>query len=290
MATRWSLTAVSPPAGAAQAVQTALDRVVAQMSQWEPGSDISRINRAAPGGWRPIPPEFARVLKAAREIAEASGGAFSPAIGAAADLWGFGPAPAPTEAPDPADTAAAVSGAIELDAPGLRARRTGAARIDLSGIAKGFGVDLAAEALLGLGLRHFLIEVGGELRGHGLKPDGQPWWADIEPPPGSRIAPLRAALHELSVATSGDYRRWLDAGGARHHHTLDPRDGRPVANGVRSVTVLHASCMQADAWATALTVLGPDAGMALADARGLAVRMIVGEAELLSAALTAMLD
>jgi thiamine biosynthesis lipoprotein len=290
MGTRWSVSVVSAPAGVAEAVQAALDRVVAQMSQWEAGSDISRINRAAPGGWHPIPAEFARVLKAATAIAEASGGAFWPAVGAAADLWGFGPSPAPTAAPANEAITAAIAGTIELDATGLRARRTGAARIDLSGIAKGFGVDLVAEALQQLGLRHFLIEVGGELRGQGIKPDGQPWWVAIEPPPGSRIAPLRAALHELSVATSGDYRRWLDVGGVRHHHTLDPRTGRPVDNGVRSVSVFHASCMEADAWATALAVLGAEAGLALADARGLAARIVAGDTEFLSAALRAMLD
>jgi thiamine biosynthesis lipoprotein len=179
---------------------------------------------------------------------------------------------------------------VELDAPGLRARRTGAATIDLSGIAKGFGVDLVAETLLAQGLRHFLIEVGGELRGHGLRPDAQPWWVDVARPPRSPAAPLRAALHELSVATSGDYLRWLDAGGERHAHTLDPASGRPVRNGVHSATVLHASCMMADAWATALTVLGPYRGMALAEAKGIAAQMIAGDREFLSAALIAMLD
>lgn len=291
MGTRWSLVAVSPPAGVENDVQAALDRVVAQMSQWEPQSDLSRFNRAPPGAWQPLQAEFARVLKAALEVADLSGGAFNPAMGALTDLWGFGPVPAPTDAPDAAATDALLSAAghIEFDAPGLRARRTGEARLDFSGIAKGFGVDLAAEALRARDLRHFLIEVGGELRGHGLRPDGQPWWVDIEAPPGLALPPLRAALHELSIATSGDYRRWLDAGGARHAHTLDPRTGRPVANGVRSVTVLHESCMLADAWATALTVLGPE-GMALADAQGLAVHMVTGEREFLSAALLAMLD
>ena len=290
MGTRWRLTAVSPPDGAAAAVQAALDRVVAQMSQWEPASDLSRFNRAAAETWRSLPPEFARVLAAALGVAEASGGAFDPAIGGAADLWGFGPAPAPASVPDPAMTSAAVAGEIEFDGPGLRGRRTGSAQLDLSGIAKGFGVDLAAEALLARGVRHFLLEVGGELRGHGLKPDGQPWWVEIERPPGATGAPLRAALHELSVATSGDYRRWLDADGERHGHTLDPRSGRPVRNGVRSVTVLHPSCMLADAWATALTVLGPLDGMALADAQGFAAHMITGDEEFLSAPLRAMLD
>lgn len=289
MGTRWNLTAVSPPEGTAQLVQAALDRVVAQMSQWEPESDISRFNRNSPGQWQPIPPEFARVLKAALEVAELSGGAFDPALGGAVDLWGFGPSPAPDEAPSPDATSAATGGRIEFDGPGLRAQRLESARLDFSGIAKGFGADLAAEHLLASGVSDFLLEVGGELRGHGLKPDGQPWWVDIERPPGTTVAPLRVALHELSIATSGNYRRWLDAGEERHAHTLDPRSGRPIANGV-SVTVLHERCMLADAWATALTVLGPIEGMALADAQGLAVQMIAGEEEFLSAALKAMLD
>ncbi len=294
MGTRWSLSAVSPPAGTAAGVQAALDRVVAQMSQWQPDSDISRFNRAAPSRWQPIPAEFARVLKAALLVREASGGAFDPAIGTAADLWGFGPAPAPSDAPDTQATDAAIDGTIEFDGPGLRARRTDNARLDFSGIAKGFGVDLAAEWLLAGGVRHFLLEVGGELRGHGLKPDGQPWWVEIEQPPrlasGTAFAPLRAGLHDLSVATSGDYRRWLDAGGQQYAHTLDPRTGRPTDSGVRSVTVLHESCMLADAWATALTVLGPEQAMALADAQGLAVQMLTDREEFLSAALRAMLD
>jgi thiamine biosynthesis lipoprotein len=292
MGTGWSLHAVSPPEGVAEGVQAALDRVVAQMSQWEPGSDISRFNRAAPGQWQMLPPEFARVLKAALDVAAASGGSFDPAMGALTDLWGFGPAPAPSAAPDPAVIAAILAdrGSIELDAPGLRARRTGEARLDFSGIAKGFGVDQAAEWLLAQGVRHFLIEVGGELRGEGLKPDGQPWWVDIECPPGAALAPLRAALHRLSVATSGDYRRWLDADGRRYGHTLDPRNGRPVENGLRSVTVLHESCMLADAWATALAVLGPEEGMALAETQRLAAHMLAQDGERMSPAFAEMLD
>lgn len=290
MGTRWSLSAVSAPIDTVRIVQAALDRVVAQMSQWEPASDISRFNRGPTNAWQSLPPEFARVLKAALQVAERSGGAFDPALGAAVDLWGFGPAPAPDDAPTETATNEAITGGIDFDGPGLRARRKGSARLDLSGIAKGFGADLAVEHLLASGLRHFLLEVGGELRGHGLKPEGQPWWVEIERPQQSRFAPLRVALHEHAVATSGDYRRWLDAGGERHAHTLDPRTGRPLANGVHAVTVLHESCMMADAWATALTVLGPVEGMALADTEGLAAYMIAGEAEFLSDALQAMLD
>ena len=292
MGTDWSLAAVSPPAGVAGDVQAALDRVVAQMSQWEPGSDLSRFNRAAPGAWQMLPPEFARVLRAALDVTEASSGAFNPAMGALSDAWGFGAVPAPDRAPSAAgiDDIQRGAGQVVFDGPGLRARRTGSERLDFSGIAKGFAVDLAAERLLARGVRHFLLEIGGELRGHGLRPDGQPWWIDIEVPAGSPISPLRAALHEIAVATSGNYRRWLDADGGRYSHTLDPRTGRPVENGVVSVTVLHSSCMLADAWATALTVLGPVRGMATAEAQGLAAQMIADSEEHISPVLQAMLD
>lgn len=292
MGTGWSLSAVAPPADAALAVQALLDRVVAQMSQWDAGSDISRFNRAPPGRWIVLPPEFVVVLEAAQRVSAASGGAFDPAMGALADLWGFGPAPPPATAPDAQTTALMLAerGEVELDALGLRARRTGSARLDFSGIAKGFGVDLVAGWLRARGVRHFLVEVGGELCGHGLRPDGQPWWVDVEQPPGAALAPLRVALHGMAVATSGDYRRWLDVDGRRWPHSLDPRTGRPVENGVRAVTVLHSHCMLADAWATAITVLGPVRGMALAEAEGLAVHMVTMAGERLSPALEAMLD
>ncbi len=292
MGTGWSLVATSPPTGAAGEVQAALDLVVAQMSQWEPRSDLSRFNRRRPGVWQALPPEFARVLRAAITVAEASGGAFSPAMGALSDAWGFGAAPTREQAPRAAeiDEILLSAGKVALDGPGLRARRSGSERLDFSGIAKGFAVDLAAERLIARGVCHFLLEVGGELRGHGLRPDGQPWWVDVETPPGAAIAPLRVGLHEVAIATSGNYRRWLDADGRRYSHTLDPRTGRPVENGVASVTVLHPSCMLADAWATALTVLGPDEGMAAAEAQGLTAHMIADDEEHMSAAWRAMLD
>ncbi|RYY35924.1 MAG: FAD:protein FMN transferase, partial [Sphingomonadales bacterium] len=178
-------------------------------------------------------------------------------------------------------------GAIELDAPLLRLRRTRPARLDLSGIAKGYAVDAVAAKLHAMGCSDFLVEIGGELVGTGIQPDGQPWWVDVEPPPAMALAPLRIALHGLAVATSGDYRRTSAAGS----HSIDPRTGRPIAHGTASVTVVHPDCCHADAWASALTVLEPEAAMALAEREGLAVQLVVrGEGEWLSDALRAMLD
>ena len=130
-------------------------------------------------------------------------------------------------------------------------------------------------------MRDHLVEVGGELRGAGVKPDGSPWWVDLEVPPAfaGTLDATRVALHGLSAATSGDYRRYYEWEGERHAHTIDPRDGRPVRNGVMSVTVLHRECVWADAWSTAFTVLGAGAGIPLADAEGLAAHWIERRAD-----------
>ncbi len=294
MGTSWSARVVDAPADLATRIQAVLDRVVAEMSHWAPDSHLLRFNRSAPGRWQPLPPGFAHVLSAALDIADRSGGAFDPVMGLLVDLWGFGP-PGPRSSP-PSDTdiaaALARSGSDKIERDGSRARRHAPATLDFSGIAKGFGVDAVAEMLRSMGLPDFLVEVGGELRGEGIKPDGQPWWVDLEAVPGSPLPPLRVALHGLSVATSGDYRRRFMHAGRHFSHTLDPRSGVPIDNGVASVSVLHAECMIADAWATALTVLGED-GMAIAAREGLAVQMVLrdgaGFTERLSPALAAML-
>lgn len=288
MGTGWSLHAVSPPAEAASGVQAAFDLVVAQMSQWEPGSDLSRVNRAAPGEWHDIPAEFGHVARQALEIAHASGGVFDPGLGRITDAWGFGSAGPVDHVPGAGDPPARRT--IEFDPATRRIRRGEGAALDLSGIAKGYGVDLAAEWLLGQGVRHFLLEVGGELRGEGIRPDGQPWWVDVEMPPACSLPGWRVALHDLSVATSGNYRRGFSADGRHYSHSFDPATGRPVVNGVSSVTVLHRQCMMADGWATALTVLGPQAALALADAQGLAACIVAGDREHISRAWRAMLD
>jgi len=301
MGTRWSARIVAPEEGlsrdAPRAIERTLDGVIAEMSHWDPASDISRINRDPPGGWQAIPPAFSHVLGAALDVAARSDGAFDPAMGRLADLWGFGPS-GPRDAPPDAsevEEALRLSGgdAVEHDPALLRLRRDRGVWLDFSGIAKGYAVDAVAAALRTLGIADFLVEIGGELVGEGVKPDGTPWWVDIEQPPGAALAPLRFALHGIAVATSGDYARGYDHGGTRVHHSIDPRTGRPIAHGTASVTVAHARAMSADAWATAITVLGPEKGMALAEKEGLAVQMIVardgGFLEHISPMLQAML-
>lgn len=263
----WRLQARVPSgvsdAAVARAVQDACDLVVAQMSTWEPDSDLSRFNRAAAGSWVSVPHDLMTVVKAALDLADQSGGAFDPTVGPLVDLWGFGPPGGVAAAPDPGGLEAAQTGwrRLAIDEAAGRLFQSGGVEFDLCGIAKGYGVDLAAGALEALGVRDYLLEIGGELRGSGVKGDGEPWWVEIEPPPDARLAepPPLIALHGLSIATSGDWRRAFVADGRRYSHTIDPRTRAPVEPMLAAVSVLHPDCMHADALCTALMVLGPAA-------------------------------
>ena len=299
MGTTWSakLYAASPFDGprARQAVQDALDHVVGEMSPWVATSALSQFNAAPAGSWHTLPVNFLAVLETALVIARDSKGAFDPTLGALADAWGFGPSPMRTHPPDAKDTDRMLAAAgwqhLEVDHGRRRVRQPGGLAIDLGAIAKGFGVDQAARALRRLGIRDFLVEVGGELRGEGVKPDGTPWWVALEQPPAERhgaaeISDIVIALHGLSIATSGDYLRFVEHDGTRHAHSLDPLTGRPVDNGIASVSVLDESCMRADALATALLVMGSSAAIAFATEHRIAARMVVRTAHGLSEVLT----
>jgi FAD:protein FMN transferase len=294
MGTTWSVRGVGPRGlrlqAIAEAIDAALDEVVAQMSHWEAASELSRFNTAPAGQVQTLPPAFATVMDAALRVAAASGGAYDPGAG---ELVVVGAQAGGAEAPqrdEPGfrlpteaeiDAARRPSRALRWDAATRRLTQPGGVRLDLSSIAKGHAVDRVSDVLADCGLADHLVEIGGELRGAGLKTDGQPWWVDLEPPaPDCGLAPTRIALHGLAIATSGDYRRcFVDAAGRRRSHTLDPRSGRPIDHGIASVSVVHESAMWADAWSTALTVLGPEAGLALAVEQGLTAQLVWREAD-----------
>jgi thiamine biosynthesis lipoprotein len=269
------------------AIEALLGTLVAEMSQWEEGSALSRFNRAAADSWTVLPPDFATVIAAALEVAARSDGAFDPAIGGLVDLWGFGPVAA-SGAPDPdaVDAVRARGGWRQLafDRAARRLHQRGGVRLDLSGIAKGHAVDRVSALLTAQGVAHHLVEIGGEFVGRGLRPDGDPWWVELETP-GAIAPPIRVALHQLAVATSGDY--------VRGRHTIDPRTGHPVAHAL-AVSVVHASAMLADAWATALSVVAPVDLRELCDVHGLAARALIRHhgttVEWISPALQKMID
>ena len=294
-----------------QGLQQQLDLVVAQMSHWSDESDLGRFNRAAAGSWQVLPAAFCDVLGFALHVAQASGGAYDPGAGALVNLWGFGPRNRYDQAGfvPPSNEAVArllaqhrqqrMQFDLQLDLPARRVRQPGGLQLDFSAVAKGYGVDRLAHYLDNQGIDHYLVEVGGELRGAGSKPDGQPWWVVLEQVAGDEHVDLQPpemmlALHGLSVATSGDYRRFFSRGEARFAHTIDPRSGMPINNQLASVTVVHAQCMAADAWSTALTVLGVQDGLALAEQQGLAARFLQRDGnsfrETLSSRMQAMLD
>ncbi len=286
MGTTWSATLALVPgtdlAPLQRGIEAVLARIIDEMSPWEPGSHITRFNTAPPGTRHPLPDGFFKVLSAGLGWAERTGGAYDPTIGAAVDLWGFGPAPARGGVPDQAslDRARGLAGwqRLALDVESRSVMQPGGVRLDLSSIAKGFAVDEVARFLRGQGVANLLVEIGGELRGEGLKPDGTPWWVALERPRGARgadaLPETLLALTGLSVATSGDERRYFDAVGRRYAHTLDPATGAPVTHDLVSVTVVAETCMTADAAATALTVLGPEAGPAFAAEHRIAARFV----------------
>lgn len=259
------------------AIDAALDQVITQMSHWRPDSVLSAYNRAPAGAWIEAPPEFLHVLEAALDIARLSDGAFDPALGEAVDRWGFGP-PGQRGQPPPECPAPPHSWRhVRLDHAGGLVLQPGSLQLDFSSIAKGFAVDHVARALELAGASSYLLEIGGELRGRGVKPGGQPWWVAIEPPPG---CPLRAkiALCGTAIATSGGYRKNFEHAGTRYAHTLNPRSRAPLVDPPESVSVVHQNCMLADAWSTALMVAGVDQGLALCSQFQLAALFVTRDA------------
>lgn len=266
--------------GAAQAaVEAALAGVVAKMSTFDPASELVRFNRHASRAPFALSADTLRVLAAAGEVSAASRGAFDITVAPVVDAWGFGPngrRARPRE--EELRVARAVVGwrALAVDATaGTVAKAHPGVAMDLSGIAKGYGTDLAAGALERLGFDRYMVEVGGEIRARGTNANGTPWRVGIERPDAMpqrahRVVPLAGQ----ALATSGDYRIYFEDGGRRYSHEIDPARGEPAAHGLASVSVVAADCTRADAWSTALFVLGPEAGYALATARGLAAHFI----------------
>ncbi|WP_322988333.1 FAD:protein FMN transferase [Hoeflea sp.] len=263
MGTRWSAVFHAPAATDPEPVHNALaeavDVVDRQMSTWKPDSELMRINRAPTGTWLPVPAELMQVLAKGLEIGQLSDGAFDIGMGDVVSAWGFGPQEADTQA------ICALLGkartpaheCLELDSDALRIRKIAPLALDLSGIAKGYAVDQMMKVLHRFGIENALVSLDGELRACGLRSDGRPWTIAVERPDYEARAPLSIIeLNDSSVATSGDYRHWVEAGSKRLSHTIDPARGGPLTDAPASVTVLAQTCMEADGWATALMVAG----------------------------------
>ena len=235
------------------------------MSTWKADSDLMRVNHAAIGAWIDAPPMLVEVLRLGLDIGRATDGAFDVGLGDAVAAWGFGPDAAATESIRIALSARRRPSWEVLEIEEGRLRKHAAVTLDLSGIAKGYGVDRLAATLKAFGINSFLAGIDGEMRASGLRPDGRPWSIAVEQPDDERRAAHSVVeLQDAAIATSGDYRHWVEVRGRRLSHTMDPRRGAPLSTSPASVTVVARTCAEADAWATALMVLGPVAGTRLA--------------------------
>lgn len=255
----------------------AVSAVDQQMSNWKADSDLSRLNRAAAGDWVAVSANLTTVLARAIQIGRETGNAFNMGVGDLVGAWGFGPAgePHPPVIPDAPHPCAAADQLLEIDPTGCRARKHGPIALDLCGIAKGFGVDELARVLDRHGVCSWLVGIDGEMRSRGCKPDGSPWAIALEAPEDDRRAAMGVVeLGDAAIATSGDYRHWIDLHGQRISHTMDPRTGHPLRNALACVTVIAPVCADADAYATALMVLGEVAGRECARRLGFDARFV----------------
>lgn len=288
MGTRWSALFFAK-AGLDQervraGLQAAVDEVDAQMSTWKPDSDLMRLNAAPVGAWVAVPDGLEHVLRLGLEIGRASDGAFDIGMGDVVTAWGFGPLAA---TPDCIRTAMRTDRvpahkALEINAGKGLVRKTSPVALDLNGIAKGYGVDRLAETLVAHGIDDALVGIDGEMRALGLRPDGQAWTIAVEAPDADRRGPHSIlALQGAAVATSGDYRHWVEIQGRRLSHIMDPKRGAPLIASPASVTVVARTCAEADAWATACMVKGSLEGGQLARTSNLSVFFIDREGALL---------
>jgi thiamine biosynthesis lipoprotein len=273
-------------------IDAELQAVNAEMSTYLVDSELSRFNRAPAGKPVVVGPNLLEVVRLAKQVSAQSNGAFDVTVGPLVDAWGFGPGghrgdPDADErsAPTPeriAELQVLVGDAkLELDAGASTLRkRVPGLQVDLSAIAKGHGCDRVAAVLEAAGHHDYMVEIGGELRLSGANPGGEGWAVAIERPTADAVG-VQAVhsmfeLTDVAVATSGDYRNYWTRGETRYSHTIDPRTGRPITHALASVTVVHPeSAALADAWATALDVLGPDEGLALAERLDLAAYFLV---------------
>lgn len=251
------------------------------LSTYIADSELSLINAAPAGDIATTSKRLQHALSAAQRLWQDSGGAFDVTVGPLVNLWGFGAEKPQSWPPSKlAQAAAAESVGMQLLtlSPGGALRKHHAnTYIDLSSIAKGQAVDEVSESLLALGCQDFLVDIGGEVRSAGLNRQRKLWRVGIEVPDPRQVGSVQRVLQmaDNSVATSGDYRNFREFQGMRVDHVIDPRSGQPADNSVLSVTVVHQSAMWADAYATALMVLGADRGLAFATEHQIAVLMLL---------------
>ena len=252
-----------------------------QMSTYQEDSELSKINQSQTLEWINISADLFTVINTAISISNKTTGVFDITIGPIVNLWGFGPTEQTEQIPTDENIAAT------LESTGyqyLHLRKSPLALkkdkediyIDLSGIAKGYAVDKIAARLDQEAINNYMVEIGGEIKVKGVNHQNIPWQIGIERPViGHRSAQKIINLDNLAMATSGDYRNYFEKNGIYYSHAINPKTGRPVTHQLTSVTIFHETAMYADALATALLVMGPEAGKQLAEQENWAAFFII---------------
>ncbi|MGB0734212.1 MAG: FAD:protein FMN transferase, partial [Pontibacterium sp.] len=263
-----------------RAVDAALKLVNQQMSTYIADSELSLFNASARTDAVTVSSDLFNVLRLSRDIGEKTQGAFDVTVGPLVNLWGFGPQGRIEKAPNEEVIEDAINKiglnqyALDNDKSTIQKMRADL-YIDLSAVAKGFGVDQVASVLESFGIKGYLVEIGGELRAQGTKPEGESWLIAIESPDStSRSVQKIIQVNDIAIATSGDYRNYFEEEGVRFSHTIDPSTGKPITHNLASVSVLMPTCAEADALATAFMVLGTEAAYSYALEHGIEAAFI----------------
>ncbi|WP_170516238.1 FAD:protein FMN transferase [Ruegeria atlantica] len=284
MGTTFNITAIGQDLdenALAVAVEETLADVNAKMSNWDPNSEVSTFSAATSTEPVQVSAEFAQVMAAANDVHEITGGTFDVTLGPLIELWGFGPRKPEDPVPSDVEILKALNGVgqgrlLTLDAKaGTLTKSEPGVGINLSAIAKGYGIDAVAKTLRDAGIEDYLVEIGGDLVTMGQNDKGEAWRIGIEKPQaGAQTYQLIVSVSDLGMASSGDYKNFFEQDGVRYSHIIDPTTGRPITHRTTSVTVLAENAMMADAWATAMLALGQEKGLELAEEHKLAVYFI----------------
>ncbi|MCL1058292.1 FAD:protein FMN transferase [Shewanella gelidimarina] len=259
-------------------IDMALEKVNDQMSTYRPSSELSQFNQLTRNVQMEVSADTAKVVAEGLRLYKITDGALDITLGPLVNLWGFGPDKRPTTIPSAEMISEAKSrtGIESLSLSGNKmSKQNPDLYVDLSSIAKGFGVDKIAALLDKYQPMGYLVEIGGEISLRGTKADGTLWRIAIEQP-GDASSGIQQVIspENMAMATSGDYRNYYEEEGKRFSHLIDPRSGYPIDHRLASVTVLHAESMVADGYATAMMVLGTQASLELANREHLAIMLI----------------
>ncbi len=286
MGTYYSVKIARPPSGItpeslAPRLEQLLAAVNAEISTYDPQSELSRLNANPSTDWIEVSPNLYAAIAEGQRLAALTEGTFDITVGPLVNLWGFGPerrsSQPPTEAEIQAARARVGYRKLELrsDPPAVRKAR-GDLYLDLSALGEGYGVERIAAWLESQGIQDYLVAIAGTIRAKGLNAQGRPWGIAIEEPlPDRRAVHRIIPLSNLAVSTSGDYRNFFDYEGRRYGHEIDPITGAPMAGRLASVSVLGDNAMAIDGLATALMVLGEERGCKFAEDQGIAAYFIL---------------